>query len=205
MVPAHPLFRPVADEVVWNGRFPLQRVRFRYLRRDGTPSDELTWEMWRRGRAVLILPWDPDTDRVALIEQFRLPALAAGYEPMCLECPAGLLEPGEEYGPAAARELGEETGLDADRIEELGRYMLQQGGCDEVVSMHLARVRLPEAGELGLRGLADEAEEIRVFVLPFDEALDLVLSGRINNAPAMIALLWMQARREALLRDWKRA
>ena len=43
----------LADEVVWDGRFPLQRVRFRYTRFDGTESCELTWELWRRGRGFL--------------------------------------------------------------------------------------------------------------------------------------------------------
>src|SRR5918994_644998 len=77
-VPAHPGLTVLEDEVVWDGRFPLQRVRFRYTRFDGAPSSELTWELWRRGSGCAVLPYDPVRDSVALIEQFRLPALAAG-------------------------------------------------------------------------------------------------------------------------------
>src|SRR5919107_3414162 len=88
-VPAHPGLDVAADEVVWDGRFPLQRVRFRYTRFDGTQSGELTWELWRRGRGVAMLPYDPASDAVALIEQFRLPAPAAGLPPVMTECAAG--------------------------------------------------------------------------------------------------------------------
>ena len=90
-VPPWPGLAGLEDEVVWGQRFALQRVRFRHARFDGTPSGILTWELWRRGQGVVILPYDPVTDRVALIEQFRLPALAAGLPPVMTECPAGLL------------------------------------------------------------------------------------------------------------------
>ena len=80
--PRHPKAPPIprapglaveADEVVYANRFAMQRVRFRYTRFDGSLSGLLTWELWRRGSGVLMLPYDPATDRVALIEQFRLP------------------------------------------------------------------------------------------------------------------------------------
>jgi ADP-ribose pyrophosphatase len=132
-IPAHPGLDVRSDEVVWDGRFPLQRVRFTYTRFDGAPSAELTWELWRRGGGVAVLPYDPAADAVALIQQFRLPALAAGLDPVMTECAAGLLERGEDPEAAARRELAEETGLRAGRMERIGRYMLMQGGCDEVM------------------------------------------------------------------------
>src|SRR5688500_16047760 len=110
-LPPHPKLRIVSDEVVWAGRFPLQRVRFHYRRFDGTESGEVTWELWRRGFAVAVLPYDPRADRVAMIQQFRLPALAAELDPVVTECPAGLLEPGEDPEACARREIEEETGL----------------------------------------------------------------------------------------------
>src|SRR5919202_3484826 len=119
-IPAHPGLTVRADEVVWDGRFPLQRVRFTYQRFDGARSAELTWELWRRGRGVAVLPYDPAADSVALIEQFRLPALAAGLAPVMTECAAGLLEPGEDPLAAGRREIVEETGLHPDRFERIG-------------------------------------------------------------------------------------
>src|SRR5512141_546455 len=91
-IPAHPGLTVLSDEVVWDGRFPVQRVSFHQRRFDGAEGGLLTWEFVRRGGAVAILPWDPWNNRVALIEQFRLPALAAGMDPVVTECSAGLLE-----------------------------------------------------------------------------------------------------------------
>lgn len=200
-IPAHPLYRPESVETLWDGRFAYQQVRFRYLRRDGTPSALLTWELWRRGNGVIILPWDPVTDRVALIEQFRLPALAAGEEPMMTECPAGLLEHGEDPLAAGRRELEEETGLACRRIHRIGEFMLMQGGCDEKLHFHVAHVSLDDA-EHPPRGLAHEGEETQVVVLDAAEAFAMVADNRIRNAPCAMSLLWLQVNHDRLKREW---
>jgi len=201
-VPAHPLYIPESDEVVWDGRFPVQRVRFRYRRADGTPSGLLTWEMWRRGDGALILPYDPWIRRIALIEQFRLPALAAGEEPIMRECPAGLLEKGENAEATVRRELQEETGFTADRIEKIGQFMTMQGGADEVLHFFCGRVRLPETAAPGTRGLANENEETRLVLLPAEEAFAQVARNEIRNSPAALALMWLQINTPRLTTEW---
>lgn len=201
-LPAHPGLTVLSDEVVWAGLFPLQRVRFRRRRFDGAEGGVQTWELWRRGQAVAVLPWDPWADRVALIEQFRLPALAGGFDPVVLECPAGLLEEGEEPEAAARRELLEETGLVADRMLPLGRYILSQGGCDEGVRLYLARTRLPAGGHGGHHGLASEQEDIRVVVLDAGEAIAMLDDNRIANATGALCLSGFARRRAALLSEW---
>ena len=202
-IPAHPGLSVHADDVVWDGRFPLQRVRFSYTRFDGRPSTELTWELWRRGRGVALMPYDPVQDRVALIEQFRLPALAAGLAPVMRECPAGLLEPGEDPEAAGRRELQEETGLAPGRIETIGEFMLMQGGCDEVMHLYAAEVRLPEAEAAGTHGLAHQGEDIRVLVMPADDAFALIDANAIPNMTATICLMWLRQHRDRLRREWR--
>lgn len=201
-VPAHPGLTVLEDQVVWDGRFPLQRVRFRYTRFDGTQSGVLTWEMWRRGGGVAILPYDPTADAVALIEQFRLPALAAGLDPVMTECPAGLLEPGEDPLQAARREIAEETGLRPDRFERIGRYMLMQGGCDEVMHYYAARVALPHPEQAGTHGLAAEHEDTRVLILSSEEAFAALDANRIENVTAAVCLYWLRQHRPRLRREW---
>jgi ADP-ribose pyrophosphatase len=200
-IPPHPLYLPEADEVVWNGRFPLQRVRFRYRRTDGSPSGALTWEMWRRGAGAVILPYDPWSRRIALIEQFRLPALAAGEAPLMRECPAGLLEAAEEAEATVRRELQEEAGLTADRVETIGRFMTMQGGSDEVLHFFCGRVRLPDsAGATG--GLPDENEETRLILLPAQEAFAQLARNEIRNAPTALLLMWLQLNADRLHDEW---
>jgi ADP-ribose pyrophosphatase len=202
LIPAHPLYAPIADEIGWDGRFPLQRVRFRYRRFDGSMSGTLNWELWRRGQGVMILPYDPRSDRVGLIEEFRLPALAAGFEPVVLSCAAGLLEPAEDPLEAARRETAEETGLAPDRLERIGKFMLMHGGCDETVHFHVARVPLPELGRGAPLGLESENESTRLLVLPAEEAFAMVADNRVMNAPTALSLLWLQLHRPRLQREW---
>ena len=202
LIPAHPGLEVRADEVVWDGRFPLQRVRFTYERFDGARSAELTWELWRRGSGVAVLPYDPAADCVALIEQFRLPALAAGFPAVMTECPAGLLEPGEDPAEAARRETEEETGLRPDRFEKISHTMLLQGGCDEAMFLYAARVTLPQPGAGGTFGLAHEGEDIRVLIMPAEAAFALLDADRIGNATAAICLWWLRHHRARLRRDW---
>ncbi|MFC3000118.1 NUDIX domain-containing protein [Falsiroseomonas tokyonensis] len=200
-IPPWPGLEVLEDEVVWGQRFALQRVRFRHARFDGTPSGVLTWELWRRGQGVVILPYDPVTDRIALIEQFRLPALAAGLPPVMTECPAGLLEAGEDPEVSGARELAEETGLTARAMAPIGAFLLMQGGCDERVHFLCACVDLSETGAT-THGLATENEETRVMVLPAADVFAMVADNRIQNAPAALALLWLQVNRARLREEW---
>ncbi len=195
-----------SDETVWDGRFPIQRIRFRQRRFDGTMSAQRTWELWRRGQAAALLPYDPIADVVVLIEQFRLPALAAGVDPVMVEVPAGLCDPGEDVATTLARETQEELGVPTRRVLPIGNFLLTPGGCDERVWLHVGEVTAPATGPdglVGLMGLESEAEDIRVRVWPATRAIDAALEGRMLNSVTAIALLWLAAKRPMLRAAWK--
>ncbi len=203
---------------VWRGRFPLQTVRFRYRRFDGTTSGPLTWELWRRGRAAAMLPYDPVTDQLVLLQQFRLPARAAGLDPVLIEVPAGLCEPGESEADTISRESVEEIGLAASAMLPIGRFLLTPGGCDETIALFAGRVSLPPpdgappddappdapAGGrvIGHAGLAAEQEDIRVSIHPATAAIEAAAAGAFANSVATIALLWLGLRRDWLRAQW---
>ena len=197
---------PICSERrVWDGRFPLDVIRFRHRRFDGALSGPRTWELWRRGRAAALLPYDPARDAVVLIEQFRLPALAAGMDPVLVELPAGLADPGEDAETTIAREAAEETGLVPDRLTRIGEVLLSPGGSDELCAVFAGRVASPDPaadGLLGHAGLAAEDEDIRVRLWPAEAAIEAALDGRFANALTMLALLWLAARRPMLQAEW---
>ena len=207
-LPAYPGLTLESEETVWNGRFPLQVIHFRHRRFDGTRSASRRWELWRRGRAAAMLPYDPVADTVVLIEQFRLPALAAGLDPVLVELPAGLCDPGETPEQTIAREMREEIGLDASRTERIGRFILTPGGSDECCHLFVGCVAAPPAdaeGLAGTAGLAAEHEDIRVRVHPAARAIEAALAGAYANSVTVIALLWLAARRDRLRRQWTNA
>lgn len=195
----------LSRDTAWSGRFSVDVVRFRHRRFDGAMSGVRTWELFVRGRAAAMLPYDPWTDRVVLIEQFRLPALAAGLAPVMMEIPAGLCDAGEDPEAAVRRESVEEMGLQADLLEMVGDFVLTPGGSDERCTIYAGRVRAPNAGPDGVAGqggLAAEHEDIRVRVLPAQEAIAQAVAGRYPNSVTTIALLWLAARRDWLRGHW---
>jgi ADP-ribose pyrophosphatase len=207
-VPDNPATEIESQSRVWEGRFPLDVVRFRHRRFDGRMSGTRVWEIWRRGRAAALLPYDPVKDCVVLIEQYRIPALAAGLDPVLAELPAGLCEEGESPEATIAREMVEEMDLSADRLEPIGRILLSPGGCDELCELFAGRVIAPEAGPDGVAGhagAAAEEEDIRVRVWPASKAIEAALSGRMANSVAVIGLLWLAARRDWLRQKWTEA
>ncbi len=143
-LPAHPDVEVCSEQRVWNGRFPLDVVRFRHRRFDGAMSGVKTWEVWRRGRAAAVLPYDPVADAVVLIEQFRLPALVAGLDPVLVELPAGLCDDGETPEATARREMVEEMGLTVGALRRIGGFLLTPGGADEVCELYAGRVQAPQ-------------------------------------------------------------
>ncbi len=206
-IPSSPDVEILSEDRAYAGRFALDVVRFRHRRFDGTMSGPRTWEVFRRGRAAALLPYDPDADSVVLMEQFRLPALAAGADPIMLEIPAGLCDPGETPEQTIARETREEIGVEADCLERVGDFVLTPGGADENVRIFVGRVRAPSAGPGGIAGhggLASEHEDIRVRVIPAGEAIAKALGGQVQNSVTALALLWLAARRDELRARWQR-
>ncbi|HUB11549.1 MAG TPA: NUDIX domain-containing protein [Acetobacteraceae bacterium] len=208
----HPPVQPAPDTLieqqqrVWDGRFPLDVVRFRHRRFDGGLSGLRTWELWRRGRAAAVLPWDPDTDQVVLIEQYRLPALAAGLDPVLVELPAGLCDNGESPETTARREMLEEMALPVTTLHPIGDFLLTPGGADELCAVFLGRVSAPPGdadGIVGHGGLASENEDIRTRAWPAARAIDYALAGRFPNIVTTLGLLWLAARHDAMRAAWR--
>lgn len=181
-------------ETAFRGFFRVERVRLRHRRSDGRWSEPYDREVFERGHAVAVLPYDPQRDRVVLIEQLRVPALLARSPGKQIEIPAGIIDEGETPEGVAARELTEETGLEARSLRRLLRFLPSAGGSSETISLYLALVDSRGAG--GHHGLESEQEDIRVLAVPAQEAFRLADTGAIENAAALLALQWLQLHRD---------
>lgn len=141
---------------------------------DGRRAD---FEIVRHPGGAAVLPVLAD-GRLVLINQFRP---AAGG--MILEIPAGRLEPDEAPDVCVCRELQEEVGYRAGRLEKLGEMLTAVGFCDEVVHLYVATELVPVP-------VAPEPDEyIEVLELPLAEALQMVREGRLTDGKTQLALL----------------
>jgi len=195
-------FDLVAKTIVYSGFFRLETYRLRHELFAGGWSPAISRECLERGHAVAVLPYDPQRDQVVLIEQFRIGALEQGDGPWLLEIVAGIIGPGESKLDVARREAMEEAGCELLDILPVCEYLVSPGGSTESITLYCGRV---DAGGIGgVYGLAEEHEDIRVQVLPTDEALALLHSGRVLSATTLIALQWLALQREELRVRWGR-
>jgi ADP-ribose pyrophosphatase len=182
------------------GFFGLDRLTLRHRRFDGGWTEPMEREVLLQKRAVGLLPYDPVTDRVVLIEQFRSGAWAAGEPAWMVEVVAGIVGPGEAHEDVARREAMEEAGLVVGALEPIASYAPSPGASTEWVTLFAGRVSAP--AQEGVFGLAAEHEDIRAFSLPADEAIARLDAGGIANAVTLIALSWFARHHAMLRRKW---
>ncbi|GMV98613.1 MAG: hypothetical protein AMXMBFR83_29620 [Phycisphaerae bacterium] len=161
----------MGDVLLTSRRFRVERREF-----DLPGKGLVRQELIVHPGSVLIVPM-LDVDQVVLIRNFRYSA-----ERELLELPAGTLEPGEQPVACAARELEEEAGYVAERLDPLCAFYTAPGLTTEYMHVSLAT---------GLRRTAqrlDPTEQIRVEVMSLPAALAATCDGRIIDAKTIAAL-----------------
>lgn len=179
----------LSKEVAFDGFFKIERYHLRHALFLGGQSPVFQRELFERGHAVAVLPYDPVRDEVVLIEQFRMGALGDPNSPWLFEIVAGVIDQDETPAAVATRELQEEAGLHCQNLHHLCDYWVSPGGSSERVYLFLAEVDASQAQ--GIHGLDQEDEDIRVFTVPFSEALAAVAQGQIDNSASIIAIQWL--------------
>jgi len=141
-------------------------------------------EMIRHSGASAVLPFlgDPDGEdpTILLIRQYRYAADGFIYE-----IPAGRLEPGEPPEQCAVRELREETGCTAAKMEHLYTMYTTPGFTDEKI--HLFAATGLERGESAL----EQDEFVEVVPTAISAALRLIRDGTINDAKTALSILYV--------------
>ena len=134
-------------------------------------------EIVRHPGAVCVVPVT-DEGEVIMVRQFRY-----AFGQVLLEIPAGKTEPGEDPLLAAMRELEEETGTVAEKIEHIGELYTTVAIIDEKIQMYLA------TGLSYKNAHPDEDEFLEVVKLPLDTLVNMVMNGEIKDSKTQVALL----------------
>lgn len=146
-------------------------------------GNEATREWIRHPGASSVIPVLPD-GRIVLVRQYRYP-----IGKVTLEVPAGKLDaPDEDPLYCATRELSEETGYQAEHIEKLTTIATTVGFSNEYIHLYVAEGLMPGKQH------PDEDEFINVVKVPLDEAVQMVLDGRIYDAKSATSILLVERR-----------
>ena len=192
----------VEREECFRGFYKLDRLHLRHRLFAGGMGKLINRELFVRHDAVCVLPYDPRRDEVVLIEQFRVGAMGKTDTPWLIELVAGLIDKEGEVNPedVAHREGEEEAGVTFTSLWPITRYFPSPGGSTEFVHLYVGRCSTEGIG--GLHGLEEEAEDIRVTVWAYEDALQAVRDGRISNAASIIALQWLALNRAEVRGLW---
>ena len=201
LAPVHPDLEIAHSETGFARHVRVDVVRFRHRLFAGGWSEERVFDVVRRGGAAAVLLYDPERDRVVLIEQFRLAAVYGGRSPWQIEGVAGLVDTDETVEEVARREVCEEAGLELiGPLLPIQCMLPASGSLDEVIWLFCGRVDSRGAG--GVHGLAEEHEDIRVIVKTIPEIEAMLDAGQIESAHTLVSLYWLLRHRDRLRREW---
>ena len=168
-----PTFELIKSEVLMQGRaFKIRRDHLK------TPDGrETKFEIIEHGGSVIIIPVDADGN-IHFVRQYRH---AAGVD--LLELPAGTRDGDEPFEECAAREIREETGMEAGKLQKVGEFYLAPGYSTEFMAVYLATELTHNPLE------ADDDEFLSVEKIPVDEAIQRAERGEMPDAKSLAALL----------------
>lgn len=190
----------IEKTVCYQGFFRLEKYHLRHRLFSGDWSPLLTREMFERGHAAAVLPYDPVRDEIVLIEQFRPGAIDAPGGPWLMEIVAGMIETGETAETVVKRESIEESGCIITDLIPLYDFLVSPGGTTERIALFCGRTDATTAD--GVHGVTEEGEDIKVHVVTFDTAMALLKSEKITAASAIIALQWLALNRDDVRARW---
>lgn len=157
-------------------------------------------ELLKRRNAVAVIPYDPVNDKIILIEQFRIGAIKEGDAAWLTEIVAGEIEEGELPDAVARRETQEEAGCSIGDLHHCLDFYLSPGGSTEKISLFCGQVDATGIG--GVHGLAEEGEDIKVTVVGFGEAIEMLNQGLIQSAIPIVGIQWLAMNRDRIRSQW---
>lgn len=164
---------------------------------DGSRSGTIQRALSHVTDAATVLPYDPVRDRVLVVEQIRVGPLAKDDpRPWMIEPVAGLIDAGETAVATALRETQEEADLEIgeDDLHFVARYYPSPGGLAQVLHSYIAISDLPDTlATTG--GIEEEAEDLRIHLIPLDDLVAMIETGEAANAPLILSAQWLALHR----------
>lgn len=178
-------------EALFRGFIQVEKVSLRHrLFEQIGYSKTLQRELVHRPEAAGVLIYNHAQQQFALIEQFRVGALDDQDSPWQLEIIAGVLDGDEHPEECLYREALEEAGCNLFDLQHLFSFYPSAGACSELFHLYVAQAELPSSGSIF--GMPDEGENIQLHLFDYQDIHTLLTTGRLKNAPVIMALQWLQ-------------
>lgn len=175
----------IQKEVLSDNWYTLRKITFDYLRNDGSWQTQQR-EAYDRGNGAVILLYNKEAKKVILTRQFRMPTYLNGNESgMMIEACAGLLD-NDNPEDCIRKETEEETGYVINDIKKVFELYMSPGSVTEILYFFVAEYTATQ--QLSDGGGEDETEDIEVLELDFQDALNMIKTGEIQDAKTVILL-----------------
>lgn len=179
--------------------FAIEEYDLQYQKFDGQLSPVVNRAVFASGDAAIVLPYDPTSDKILLVEQFRMGPFARNdMHPWCLEPIAGMIDPGETPIETAHREAEEEAGLQLESLELISQSYPSPGGSTGFFHVFIATADLSNVSTYG--GAANEQEDIKIHVMPLKKAIDHALNNRFTVMVTQMSILWLAMNKDKFKR-----
>lgn len=192
-------YKIIHSENLYSGFNKLTEYYFVFSQFNGHDSPIIKRELFSRSHCVGILPYDPITKEVLLIEQIRIGALVNNKvfnnSPWLFEIIAGIVDVKndsyESIEHAGLREAQEEANCSIKKLIPIYEYYMTPGCSNEAMSLFCGITDLSSKKTGELCGLETENEDIKVHIIKLDNALKMLAQGKIISASSIIALQWL--------------
>ena len=181
----------LSRNTVYSGFAKVEQLTIQHrLFEDHSFSQPIQRELVKRPEAAGVLLYDSKKQLFALIEQFRIGAIDDKNSAWQLEVVAGLVDEGETPAQTVVREAMEESGIQIDNPQLIFSFYPSAGACNELFHLYAADTELSHTNQIF--GVMDEAENIRLHVLKFEQIQSLLTQASyLCNSPVIIALQWL--------------
>lgn len=181
----------LSRNTVYSGFAKVEQLTIQHrLFEDRQFSQPIQRELVKRPEAAGVLLYDSKKQLFALIEQFRIGAIDDKNSAWQLEVVAGLVDEGETAAQTVVREAMEESGIQIDNPQLIFSFYPSAGACNELFHLYAADTELSHTNQIF--GVMDEAENIRLHVLKFEQLQSLLTQASyLCNSPVIIALQWL--------------
>lgn len=181
-------FKIIDKKNLYDGFFKMNEVTLKYRKYDGNWSNNIKRELFGGAQVAAVLPYDPVSKEIILIQQFRPGTISKDIDHYLDEIVAGIIDEGESPEIAAKRECLEETGCEVKKLIPIQGYFPAPGSSESFYHLFLGEVKSFKGSKI--QGLENENEDIFVKCFKINEVRKKMEDGKILNGLTLIALQW---------------